>query len=258
MAYNLTTIQKDLLREIVAAVRDGKLDEEFTIIWTLAGPSFQSSDGFAPANKITRGKLEALMAEGLLHLRQGEYTTHVTLTGIAYDAVESDFETPDTSFLTQLTPLADLTNFDDQLKKRVLPILGAGAADPMLWDSAVRTASVILEERLREVGGVTDGSIGKVLVNKVFGTGGTLTAKFTQESERESYRDVYAGIVRLVRNPSAHRLIDPTPEEGGVLLVFVDLLLSKLEALRGGNGDNAGIPTGNAGVTGIQETKGGG
>ena len=232
MSYNLTPAQKDLLREIVAAVRDGTLGEEFCIIWALAGPLFAASDGFSPASTFTRGKLEALSAVDLIHLRHGEHDTHITLTGSAYQAVDDDFNAPDTSFLTQLTPLADLTNLDNDLKQRVLPILGAGATDPMLWDSAVRTASVILEERLRDVGQITDGSIGKGLVNKVFSSGGSLAAKFTQDSERESYRDLYAGIVGLVRNPSAHRLIDPTPEEGGVLIVLVNLLLGKLEALR--------------------------
>ena len=232
MTYNLTPAQKDLLREIVSGVRDGKLGEEFGIVWTLQGPHFMSGSGFTPANNFTTGKLEALAASDLIHLAHGEHDVRITLTGSAYEAVDNDFNAPDTSFLTQLTPLADVTNLDPDLKQRVLPILGAGATDPMLWDSAVRTASVILEERLRDVGQITDGSIGKGLVNRVFASGGALAAKLANDSERESYRDLYAGIVGLVRNPSAHRLIDPTPEEGGVLIVLVNLLLSKLEALR--------------------------
>jgi hypothetical protein len=156
----------------------------------------------------------------------------VTLLGAAYDAVDCNFAAPDTSFLTQLTPLADVTNLDSELKTRVLPILGAGASDPKLWDSAVRTAAVILEERLREVGKISDNSIGRDLVGKVFGKNGTLASKFHEDSEREAYRDLYAGVTGLIRNPSAHRLIDPTPEQGGVSIVLVNLLLSKLEPLR--------------------------
>jgi hypothetical protein len=232
MSYNLTNAQKDLLREIVSTVRAGDLTEEFTIIWMLNGPSLRSGNAFKPAKSFSRGKLEALAAANLIHTREDQYHTTVTLTGAAYRAVDDDFDAPDISFVRQLTPLADISNLDDELKKRVLPILGAGANDPMLWDSAVRTASVILEERLRDIGNISDGSIGKILVNKVFGSGGTLAEKFAQDSERESYRDLYAGIVGLVRNPSAHRLIDPEPDEGGVLIVLVNLLLSKLEALR--------------------------
>jgi hypothetical protein len=64
-----------------------------------------------------------------------------------------------------------------------------------LWDSAVRTADVILEERLRSTGGIASESVGRDLVNKVFGKSGTLAKKFDTESEREGYRDLFAGIV---------------------------------------------------------------
>jgi hypothetical protein len=143
------------------------------------------------------------------------------------------FTAPDSSFVKQLTPLADLTNFDDALKQRCLPILGAGPADPMLWDSAIRTAGVVLEERLHDIGQISDpGVIGRELVNRVFGQSGTLASKFPFAAERDGYRDLFAGVVGVIRNPSAHRLIDPTPEEGGATLVFVNLLLKKLELLR--------------------------
>ena len=143
------------------------------------------------------------------------------------------FSAPDTSFVKHLSPLADLTNFDASLKQRCLPMLGAGAADPMLWDSAVRTAGVILEERLRDVGKIADSQVvGRDLVNRIFGQSGTLAHKFTNSAEREGYRDLFAGVVGVIRNPAAHRLVDPTPEEGGATLVFVNLLLKKLELLR--------------------------
>jgi len=143
------------------------------------------------------------------------------------------FTAPDTSFVKHLSPLADLTTFDDALKQRCLPMLGAGAADPMLWDSAIRTAGVVLEERLRDVGKISDSNtIGRDLVNRIFGQAGTLAKKFTTPSERDGYRDLFAGVVGIIRNPSAHRLVDPTPEEGGATLVFVNLLLKKLELLR--------------------------
>jgi len=45
------------------------------------------------------------------------------------------------------------------------------------------------------------------------------------------------GICMLVslehfRNPSAHRLVDPAPHEGGAYIVFVNLLLKMLDDLR--------------------------
>ena len=111
--------------------------------------------------------------------------------------------------------------------------MSAGSTDPRLWDSAFRTAVVILEERLRNVGQVSDHSrIGRDLVNDVFGKQGTLSSKFSIDAERQGYRDLFAGCVGVFRNRYAHRLIDPKPEDGGAFIVFVNLLLKMLEDLR--------------------------
>jgi hypothetical protein len=117
---------------------------------------------------------------------------------------------------------------DADLSSRCLPLVNANPNNPKVWDSAVRTAGVILEERLRKVGNIKDNSVGRDLVNKVFGKAGTLAKDFTDESERDGYRDLFAGVVGAFRNPSAHRLIDPNPEEGGAYIVFVNLLLKHL------------------------------
>jgi hypothetical protein len=200
--------------------------------------------------EIARVALDALQSAGLLvcdirhetktsrlgsqvSQRVSERSRACALTGKAYSAVDSDFNAPDTAFLTHLTPLADTTNLDLALKQRCLPILGAGSADPKLWDSAVRTAGVILEERLRDIGGVTDFSrVGRELVNDVFGANGTLAAKFSNDSERQGHRDLFAGVVGAFRNPYAHRLIDPLPEDGGAFIIFINLLLKTLEDIR--------------------------
>lgn len=247
--YNLTTNQKDLLRWLVQQVRDKKLLEEFTITW-ITHEKAQIADYKGEANvdipNLTKGALDALATSGLIlcEIRyratnshggysQEERSRRCTLLGSAYEAVDTDFSAPDTSFVKHLTPLADITNLDVELKQRCLPILGAGSVDPKLWDSVVRTAGVILEERLRNVGGIVDPSrIGRDLVNDVFGAKGTLAAKILNDSERVGYRDMYAGIVGVFRNPYAHRLGDPTPEDGGAFVVFVNLLLKMLEDLR--------------------------
>ena len=214
------------------------MPEEFSFVWGLNG-TFLHHEGlqnFLEVDGITHGALDALAANGLLHVRTSPDVRGMkecTLTGNAYEAVDTNFDAPDTSFVRHLSPLADVTNLDADLKQRCLPILGAGAADPKLWDSAVRTAGVILEERLRSIGAVTDPqAVGRDLVNRVFGKAGTLSTKFANDAEREGHRDLYAGVVGAFRNPSAHRLIDPTPHEGGAFIVFVNLLIKKLEDLR--------------------------
>lgn len=248
--YNLTNNQKDLLRWLVQQVRDRKLNEEFDVQWVIPDavfiPGFSGAAGVNITN-FTKGTLDALAAAELLlctihyssssgfmgGINQYESGRRCMLLGKAYGAVDSDFSASDTSFVKYLTPLADITTLDADLKQRCLPILGAGSTDPKLWDSVVRTAGVILEERLRNVGGITDASrIGRDLVNDVFGKTGSLAGKFPTDSEREGYRDMYAGIVGIVRNPYAHRLMDPTPEDGGAFAVFINLLLKLLEDLR--------------------------
>jgi len=239
MRYSLTSNQQDLLRWIVEQVRSGNLTEEFTVTWIIDAPKVGDLQG-ADVPSVTQGMLDALAAAGMLvcrHIRspysEAVTDTKCTLTGDAYEAVDSNFGAPDTSFVRHLTPLADLTNLDSEIKARCLPILGAGSADPRLWDSAVRTAGVILEERLRDVGGLTGQQrVGQDLVNALFGNHGALAAKFSSDSERQGYRDLFAGVVGAFRNPSAHRLIDPTPEDGGAFIVFVNLLLKMLEDLR--------------------------
>ncbi|HOR18512.1 MAG TPA: TIGR02391 family protein [Brevefilum sp.] len=244
--YNLTDNQKDILRWIVQEVRHKNLPEEFIVVWHFGDNSiigFTGKEGDIP--EITKGVLDLFHDNGLMFCRpnmalqslapyiSSDTTRHCTLTGKAYEAVDSDFSAPDISFVTHLTPLADLTNLDDAIKKRCLPILGAGSTDPKLWDSAIRTAGVILEERLRDVGGISDENcIGQALVNSVFSNNGSLQSKFSVDSERQGYRDLYAGIVGAFRNPSSHRFIDPSPDEGGAFIVFVNLLLKMLEKFR--------------------------
>jgi hypothetical protein len=234
--YNLTNSQKDLLRWFVQQVNQGHLSEEFIISWLLQGPSISGYSGSkeTPLPEIKKGAIEALQAEGLLRCELvGSNDLRCTLTGKAYEAVSTNFNAPDTSFVRHLTPLADITNLDEELKRRCLPILGAGSADPTLWDSAVRTAGVILENRLRDVGVISDANcVGQALVNNVFSKNGTLASKFSVDAERQGYRDMYAGIIGAFRNPYAHRLVDPNPEEGGAFIVFVNLLLKKLEDMR--------------------------
>ena len=152
---------------------------------------------------------------------------------MGYKAVDNDFNSPDTSFINYLNPLANPSGFDEELADRCFPILATGGSNPKSWDTAVRNAGVVLEARLHNVGAISDPSqIGRNLVNAIFGKTGTLASKFTVDAEREGYRELYSGIVGAFRNPSAHRLIDPSPEEGGAFIVFVNLLLKKLEDLR--------------------------
>jgi len=247
--YELTDIQRKAAKLLVENVRLGKLDEEFKILWFTAMQPSETTvtlcnhDGskkysiLIPSGILTQGSLESLYRNGLLLYTESEQSPYqtwkCTLTSNIFTAVDNNFNTPDNSFIDYLTPLSNPSGFDEALTKRCFPILATGGSDPILWDSAVRTAGVILEERLHDVGSIPDPNrIGRDLVNAVFGKNGTLASKFSVDPEREGYRELYSGIVGAFRNPSAHRLVDPSPEEGGAFIVFVNLLLKKLEDLR--------------------------
>lgn len=252
MSYSLTESRKTLVSKLVDAVRKGELEEEFTVQW-LQGEGFILEYRAEEPPAISQGSLDALEEAGLIVAspnyktetkvskqknpkttqRHTETSRRCTLTGTAFEAVDSNFAVPDNSFVQHLTPLADVTNLDPELKQRCLPILGAGGADPTLWDSAVRTALVVLEERIRQAADISDPErTGRELVNDVFGDKGNLSQVFESGSEKQGYRDLYAGVVGVLRNRYAHRLIDPTPEDGGALIVFINLLLKMTDDLQ--------------------------
>ena len=245
--YNLTDDQKKQAKWLVENVKAGNLDENFQIWWVKTLEKSYPEAGFTDYKgtkdeldnvDLTQGSLKALSANNLLLYQVTSLSPleawDCTLTGNIYVAVDSGFNSPDSSFIDYLTPpLANPSGFDEELARRCFPILTTGGSNPDSWDTAVRNAGVVLEERLHIIGSITDPTkIGRDLVNAVFGRNGTLASKFLVDPEREGYRELYCGIVGAFRNPSAHRFIDHSPEEGGALLVFVNLLLKKLENLR--------------------------
>jgi hypothetical protein len=133
MRYNLTENQKSLARWVVQQVRDGRLREDFLVIWTQ--PEIGGSDSGLIKGiiaecpgypEITPGLLDALDQAGLILCKPhyqgtteqfvktvygGPTTTHseyeinrtCTLRARAYEAVDSDFESLPAQFDTQVT-----------------------------------------------------------------------------------------------------------------------------------------------------------
>jgi hypothetical protein len=247
--YNLTYGQKKLAEWLVSNVKNENLNEDFFIHWKYTG--LRAEVGWISSYKGLQKDLRTITQHSIKVLAENKLLIYkvksphdptsfskyevwdCALIPDIYNALDNNFICTDTSFSDYLTPLTDPSSFDNELADRCFPILATGGSDPTLWDSAVRTAGVILEERLRDVGNISDpNQTGQSLVSKVFGNNGTLASKFSVPSEQSGYRDLYAGIVGAFRNPSAHRLVDPSPEEGGAFIVFVNLLLKKLEDLR--------------------------
>src|SRR5213080_2738574 len=99
--FNLTTTQQTSLRSIVDKVRAKQMPEEFTFMWGAEGGflHYQGAEGFYPAPDVTKGAIDALAANHLLHVRTEPGNKfgarYCTLIGKAYEAVDSNFAAPD-------------------------------------------------------------------------------------------------------------------------------------------------------------------
>jgi Protein of unknown function (Hypoth_ymh) len=144
---------------------------------------------------------------------------------------DSDFGDPDLTAIPHLIPLTEVKHLDPELWERCRFSLSASGDNPKAWDKAVRTATVVLEERLRKLGeteAINPDATGEGIVNIVFGKNSVLNGKL-DDKQREAYRNLYAGMTAVFRNRYAHRIVDPSPEVGGAIIAFIDLLLKTLD-----------------------------
>ncbi|NCS52075.1 MAG: hypothetical protein GPJ23_06745 [Microcystis aeruginosa G13-05] len=234
---SLTENQKNLLRWIVKEVRAGHLPEG-NILWgcqVFGGPSWPNYTGSDSCPEVEFTELAILQDHRYIKwqgIASDEYKG--ALTQKAYEAVDSNFAEPDRSAIRHLIPLTEVEHLDSKLWERVRISLSAGGDDPTAWDSAVRNATVVLEERLRQLGNIdtTDPkATGIDIVNRIFGSSKSVQKDKPSSGKLEGYRDLYSGILKVFRNHYAHRLIDPKPEEGGAIILFIDLLLKMLDDL---------------------------
>jgi hypothetical protein len=231
-AYSLTDTQKKILQWIVSEVRAEKLnEEEIWAIWDAQGTSLVGYQGHVP--EIKKTTLDALEKSGCLtcsQKREDQY--ECALTSQAFEAIDSNFGAPDLSAIPHLIPLAEIGHLDSELWDRCRLSLSAGGTDPKAWDKAVRMATVVLEERLRKLGrteAVNPDATGEGIVNIIFAGKNPVLSGKLEEKKLRAYRDLYAGMMSVFRNSYAHRIVDPSPEIGGAIIVFIDLLLKMLE-----------------------------
>jgi uncharacterized protein (TIGR02391 family) len=114
---------------------------------------------------------------------------------------------------------------DEELVRRCAPLIHLGK-----FDEAVRSAFVLLEERLRKAVN-KEGMTGTQLAIYAFDlTEGPLAKHLGHnDSERRGLRELYAGAFRLFRNPTAHSVVGYSAAEGKAILGLVDLLLRMLK-----------------------------
>jgi hypothetical protein len=232
----LTENQKNLLRWIVKEVRAGNLKEDsiwyITTLTDCGWVDYKGSDSWPPVKFSTFDILEKYDYVIWQQKSQNQYKG--ALTGKAYEAVDSNFDEPDRSAIPHLIPLTEVEHLDSELWERVRFSVSAGGDNPKAWDTAIRNATVVLEDRMRKLGNIDNinqKATGNGIVNLIFGSNKSVQKDKLPSEELEAYRDLYSGTMKLFRNRYAHRFIDPKPEEGGEIIVFINLLLKMLDNL---------------------------
>ena len=114
---------------------------------------------------------------------------------------------------------------DEELVRRCGPLIHMGK-----FDEAVRSAFVLLEERLRKAVN-EEGMTGTQLANYAFNpTKGPLAKHLGHnQAEREGLRELFSGAFRLFRNPTAHGVVGYSAPEGKAIIGLVDLMLKMLQ-----------------------------
>lgn len=230
--HDLTDTQKEFLKWIVTEVRAGRLnEEEIWITWDMYRTSIVGYESHVP--EVKRTTLDALEQNGYLTCSQRSGKEYkCALTSRAFKAVDSNFDAPNLSAMPHLIPLTEVDHLDYELWDRCRFSLSAGGTNPKAWDKAFRTATVVLEERLRKLGKtetINPDATGEGIVNLIFGNKNSVLSGKLDDKQLKAYRDLYAGMTAVFRNPYAHRIIDPVPEVCGAIIVFIDLLLKMLE-----------------------------
>lgn len=117
------------------------------------------------------------------------------------------------------------TGLDEELLRRCGPLIRMDK-----FDEAVRSAFVLLEERLRKAVN-KEGMTGTQLANFAFSPAKGPLAKHLgrSQAEREGLRELYSGAFKLFRNPTAHGVVDYSAAQGKAIIGLVDLMLKMLK-----------------------------
>jgi uncharacterized protein (TIGR02391 family) len=120
--------------------------------------------------------------------------------------------------------IEEQAGLDEELMRRCGHLVHMGA-----FDEAVRSAFILLEERLRKAVG-EDRMTGTQLANHAFNaTNGPLAKHLGRsQAEREGLRELYSGAFKLFRNPTAHGVVGYSDAEGKDIIGLVDLMLKML------------------------------
>lgn len=230
--FNLNNTQKRILKWLVNEADLGTLDEnDIWVTWSKDGTHIMNYAGINP--EITRITLDALEKGDFIICRKKQHDYRFSLTQQAIVAVRSGFDdnnmdTP-SQFLSGVKELENIDHIDKEIRERCLFSILNNDNSPQAWDAAVRCATVVLEERLRLLANIAkdDSSTGQAIVNNLFGSKSPLISKIGIKTAT-AYRDLFSGLMLTFRNQYGHRHIDPEPEEGVAILLFINHTLKML------------------------------
>lgn len=98
------------------------------------------------------------------------------------------------------------------------------------YQSAVRTSFVVLEERVRELGGFRESDHGASLMTEASHPDGPLAMGKT-ESEKEGTILLFRSVVMALRNPVSHRFVNEVDEDYARDVIHtVNLLLRVMDS----------------------------
>ncbi len=113
---------------------------------------------------------------------------------------------------------------DENLKERLAKLKDA----PL--DTTLREAGVVLESRLRKVGGDVDKNLSGVqLVDAVFNPEKGSLIFSDHPAEQEGIKLLFRGAIQFVRNPPMHKMIEYQEGSARTLIRLIDSLLLLLE-----------------------------
>jgi len=99
------------------------------------------------------------------------------------------------------------------------------------YQSSVRTAFRVLEERIREEGGFPQDSVGMGMAQDAFSTDDGPLTFADVGAEQRGWMFLFSGGFGALRNPPSHRDEDSIDQHRAMqILHFVDMLLEVLEA----------------------------
>lgn len=119
----------------------------------------------------------------------------------------------------------EFAGFDPELISRCEVLVLQGH-----WDTAIREAMLVFETRLRQVSGSS--KYGVDLVNECMSDKGPFIGKFEDDKQRQRFRDLFAGVMGVIRNDYAHNFRNPGRHETWTILRLTNLLLQKIDELK--------------------------